>query len=436
KRFLNQVAQLIEENGIEAWFDDQLDAQSLKIKDATNYRKLTDTLDVWFESGTTHFSVLQQRPELQWPADLYLEGSDQHRGWFQSSLLTSIGIASQAPYKQLLTHGFTVDGNGHKMSKSKGNVIAPQKIINQYGADILRLWVASTDYSGELSISDEILKRTAESYRRVRNTLRFLLANLVDFDLRYDGVAVEQLVEVDKYALILLSELQDKVVNQLYPSYQFHLIVQELVVFCSEALGGFYLDLLKDRLYTAKANSHARRSAQTVLYHLTTALALMLSPILCFTADEVWEELHKDSSNSTLYHTYHHIPEVLHKEKLAKRWTLIRDFREVVLKELENKRAQGLIGSSLQAELIIQANGELYNILNSLGDDLKFAYMVSQITLQQSEQEGVEVISSTKAKCDRCWHYSDTVGADYEHPTICSRCITNIVSTGEIRSYA
>lgn len=433
---LQRVAELIEKGGIDAWFDPALDAKSLGLSDAENYRKLPDTLDVWFDSGTTHFSVLRRRPELVSPADLYLEGSDQHRGWFQSSLLTGCAIDGHAPYKQLLTHGFTVDGNGHKMSKSKGNVVAPQKVINQYGADILRLWVASTDYSGELGISDEILKRTAELYRRIRNTLRFLLANLVDFDINFDAVAIDKLVEVDKYALIQLQKLQTKIADELYPNYQFHFIVQELVNFCSEDLGGFYLDMLKDRLYTAKAKTHARRSAQTVLYHLAKSLSLMLSPILCFTADEVWEDLTKDTDDSTLYHTFHDIPEVNDADNIATRWDKVSDFRSIVLKELENHRSSGNIGSSLQAELIINADKELFELLTSLGSDLKFAYMVSKVTLNLSNTVSVEVVPSKEEKCERCWHYVDTVGKNTEHSTICTRCVENVVGAGETRTFA
>lgn len=433
---LQKIASFIELKGIDAWFDEGLTADSLGISDGANYKKLADTLDVWFDSGTTHYSVLRTRNELSWPADLYLEGSDQHRGWFQSSLLTGCAIDNVAPYKQLLTHGFTVDGNGHKMSKSKGNVVAPQKVINQYGADILRLWTASTDYSGELSISDEILKRTAESYRRIRNTLRFLLANLVDFNIDTDAVEIDKLVEVDKYALIKLQILHEVAVDGFYPNYQFHFIVQELVNFCSEYLGGFYLDMLKDRLYTSKNNTHARRSAQTGLYHLAKSLSLMLSPILCFTADEVWEELHHDLNDSTLYHTFHHIPLVQDKEVIIARWDKISEFRTIVLKELENHRSSGNIGSSLQADLEINADKELFKLLDSLGNDLKFAYMVSKVVLKEADLVSVKVIPSVANKCERCWHYVESVGMDDVHNTICSRCIENIVGDGEKRVFA
>ena len=408
-------------------------------------------MDVWFDSGVTHLSVLAKRPELAWPADLYLEGSDQHRGWFQSSLLTGCAIKGRAPYKQLLTHGFIVDGRGHKMSKSIGNTVSIESGVKKYGADIIRLWVASTDYTGELSYSDEIIKRVSESYRRIRNTLRFLLANLSDFDYKQDMIAPSDLIEVDKYALITLKNLQQKIVDVVYPNYQFHVVVQELVGFCSEYLGGFYLDMLKDRLYTGRTNGFARRSAQSVLYHIANSLLLMLSPILCFTADEAWECLHNDTHDSTLYHTNYVIPEIYlassstqslegatYVEAIWQKWNKIYAFREVVLKELENNRAAGVIGSSLQAELIINANSELYLILSSLGNDLKFAYMVSKVVLRQSSSANttVEVIASIAPKCERCWHYSDSVGENTEHATICDRCIENLVGSGESREFA
>lgn len=432
---LQQVADLIEKEGIDAWFDLKPE-QLLSGADLNNYVKLTDTLDVWFDSGTTHLTVIDEKEELQWPADLYLEGSDQHRGWFQSSMLTGCAVKGRAPYKQLLTHGFVVDGNGHKMSKSKGNIVAPQEVINKYGADILRLWVAATDYSGELSISDEILKRVTESYRRIRNTLRFLLANLNDFDYTKDALGIDNLLEIDQYALAYLHKLQDKVVNQLYPSYQFHFIIQEMVSYCSEELGSFYLDVLKDRLYTSKADGHARRSAQTALWHISKALLQMLSPILAFTSDEAWEVLTGDKDDSTLYHLHHNLPLAGDNSKLLEKWAAIREFRTLVLKELENKRTAGLIGASLQAELRIKADSKLYPILTSLGDDLKFAYMVSKINLEEAAETQVEVVVSNAPKCERCWHYDEEVGTIAEHPAICPRCYENIVGNGEERKFA
>ncbi|HLX53567.1 MAG TPA: class I tRNA ligase family protein, partial [Aquella sp.] len=394
-------------------------------------------LDVWFDSGTTHLSILADPSRgLQWPADLYLEGSDQHRGWFQSSLLTGCAIKGSAPYKQLLTHGFLVDGDGYKMSKSKGNIISIPDGVSKYGADILRLWVASTDYSGDIAFSDEIIKRITDSYRRLRNTIRFLLANLSDFNFERDAVALSDMIEIDKYAIVYLSGLQDKIVNDLYPDYQFHLIVQELVTYCSEELGGFYLDVLKDRLYTSRVDGLARRSCQTALYHISRTLLLMLSPILAFTSDEAWEILVNDAQDSTLYHLHHKIPSVKLGESYLVKWAQIRDFRSQVLKELETKRISGIIGSSLQANLLINADANLYPGLLSLGEDLKFAYMVSTVTLKLAKENSVEVSVSDAAKCERCWHYLDSVGKNHEYPTICSRCVENVVGNGEVRTFA
>lgn len=430
---LQAVADKIALGGIDAWFE--LSASDLPQFDLSDYVKLKDTLDVWFDSGTTHLTVVDQRDGLQWPADLYLEGSDQHRGWFQSSMLTGCAVKGRAPYKQLLTHGFLVDGDGYKMSKSKGNIISIPDGVKKYGADILRLWVASTDYSGDIAFSDEIMKRITDSYRRIRNTVRFLLANLNDFNLARDGVVLNEMLEVDRYALAYLQQLQDKVTNQLYSSYQFHLVVQELVTYCSEELGSFYLDILKDRLYTAKADGAARRSAQTALHYIARSLLAMLSPILAFTADEAWEVLVNDASDSTLYHTYPQIPAIADQAQLVMKWTTIQDFRQIVLKELENKRTAGEIGASLQAELIIHAEDELYQVLNSLGQDLKFAYMVSKVSLHKGAENTVAVVVSQDAKCERCWHYDENIGSVAEHPTICPRCVENVAGAGEIRQF-
>jgi isoleucyl-tRNA synthetase len=433
---LQQVAKLIETKGIDAWFDDNLSAHSLNISNADDYKKLADTLDVWFDSGVTHLSVLDKNSHLKWPADLYLEGSDQHRGWFQSSLLTACAIKSTPPFKALLTHGFVVDGKGYKMSKSLGNIVSIENGVKKYGADLIRLWVASTDYSGELSFSDEIMKRVSESYRRIRNTVRFLLANLEDFDFKVDKIANEDLLEVDRYAIIILDRLQDKIINNIYPSYQFHLLVQELVTFCSEFLGGFYLDILKDRLYTSKSNGVARRAAQTTIYYIANSLILLFAPILAFTMEEAWEILNKDENDSTLYHTFYQLPNIDNSEYISQDWQLIYDFRTIVLKELETKRIEGVIGSSLQARIKIMANQELYTVLNKLGGDLKFAYMVSDIELILGDINSVEVVLASANKCERCWHYSDTVGTNIEHATICKRCINNLFSDGEIRNFA
>ena len=435
-QLLEQVAQKVEQQGIEAWF--ALDTVELLGDDASNYKKLTDTLDVWFDSGTTHDTVLKADPQLSHPANLYLEGSDQHRGWFQSSLLTGCAIDGQAPFAALLTHGFVVDGKGHKMSKSKGNVIAPQKIMDTSGADILRLWVASTDYSGELFISDEILKRVVESYRRIRNTLRFLLANIADFDANKDAVPLDDCLEIDRYMLAHTNALQDEI-TQHYDRYEFHQAVQKLHIFCSEDLGGFYLDILKDRLYTAAAEGQPRRSAQSMLHHTAHALVRLFAPILSFTAEEVWEQLAGNADDSVLLHTWHTFPPQADASTLITRWTRIRDLRSQVQKKLEDSRAAGEIGSSLAATVEIRASGEDFALLQSLGDDLRFVVITSEARLTQAENtqnEGVIVTASTHQKCDRCWHYRQDVGSNNNHPTLCSRCVSNLFGTGEVRHYA
>ena len=344
------VAKEVEKSGVDAWFN--LDAKTLLGEDANQYKKISDTLDVWFDSGTTHASVLKKREDLSYPADLYLEGSDQHRGWFQSSLLTGCAIDGRAPYESLLTHGFVVDGGGHKMSKSKGNVVAPQKVMDQYGADILRLWVASTDYSGELTISDEILKRVAEGYRRIRNTLRFLLANLGDFDAKKDLLPVKEWLSIDRYALHLTHQLQDHIKKD-YASYEFHLGMQNFVSFCSEDLGGFYLDILKDRLYTSSENSKARRAAQSAIFHITHALMRLMAPVLSFTADEIWQILMPQSDELVFMDEWYDIPshELNARELLA--WEHIIHVRTITNKKIEELREKGLVGSSLQAEILI-----------------------------------------------------------------------------------
>ena len=342
---LEQVAQRVEQRGIEAWFS--LDASELLGAEAETYKKVSDTLDVWFDSGSTHACVLKRRDYLQHPADLYLEGSDQHRGWFQSSLLTGCGVDGHAPYKALLTHGFVVDGNGHKMSKSKGNVIAPQKVVDSLGADILRLWVASTDYSGELTISDEILKRVSESYRRIRNTLRFLLSNIADFDPAQHALPVEEWLEIDRYALAMARDFENDC-KAHYGKYEFHFIVQKLQAFCSEDLGGFYLDILKDRLYTAGADSRARRSAQNALYHLTHSLVRLMAPILSFTAEEVWQVLAGNPADSIFLHTWDDVlPTQPEEDVIKQRWVQLRRVRADAQKQLEEVRVAGQIGSSL-----------------------------------------------------------------------------------------
>jgi len=436
---LEKVCLNVEKQGIEAWFS--LDGAAFlaanAAQNAGQYKKVTDTLDVWFDSGATHASVLKRRPELQHPADLYLEGSDQHRGWFQSSLLTGCAIDSRAPYDALLTHGFVVDGSGHKMSKSKGNVVAPQKVMDTYGADILRLWTASTDYSGELTISDEILKRVAESYRRIRNTLRFLLANLADFDASEDLLPVNEWLEIDRYALHLTSQLQTEVLAD-YDRYEFHLAVQKFVSFCSEDLGGFYLDILKDRLYTAGESSHARRAAQSALHHITHTMMRLMAPILSFTADEIWQTLGLDADKTVFEEIWYSLPEHDLTEADIRAWQDILNVRALVNKAIEEKRSAGLVGSSLQSEIDIYTQSDSYESLRRLGDDLRFVLIASRATLHEETGSGLRIVvtPSAHAKCDRCWHYRADVGADAEHPHICGRCVSNLFGKGEARSHA
>jgi isoleucyl-tRNA synthetase len=449
---LEAAALLVEARGVEAWFS--LDGAAFLAQhaalNAAEYKKVTYTLDVWFDSGATHAAVLKRRPELAFPADLYLEGSDQHRGWFQSSLLTGCAIDGRAPYEALLTHGFVVDGAGHKMSKSKGNVVAPQKVMDTYGADILRLWTASTDYSGELTISDEILKRVAESYRRIRNTMKFLLANIADFDANKDLLPVSEWLEIDRYALHLTHQLQSEIATRkdehgndisYYGKYEFHLAVQKFVSFCSEDLGGFYLDILKDRLYTAGENSHPRRAAQSTLHHITHCMMRLMAPILSFTANEIWQTLGLDADKTVFEDVWYELPYSELNQKQTDEWEDIRNLRDFVNKKIEEKRTEGSVGSSLQAEIDITVNaGDFYDTLSSFKDDLRFVLICSRATIHKATKElphsEVEVTASNHAKCDRCWHYRADVGADAEHPHICGRCVSNLIGRGEHRTHA
>ncbi|MBI4989114.1 MAG: isoleucine--tRNA ligase [Rhodocyclales bacterium] len=435
---LEQVAQRVEQEGIDAWF--KLDAAELLGAEATQYDKMRDTLDVWFDSGTTHWTVLRgSHPDgSKWPADLYLEGSDQHRGWFHSSLLTACALDGRAPYDGLLTHGFVVDGQGHKMSKSKGNVIAPQKVSDTLGAEVLRLWVAATDYSGELSISDEILKRVVESYRRIRNTLRFLLANTADFDPVRDMLPLADWLEIDRYALALTRRLQEQVTAD-YGRYEFHRVVQALQGFCSEELGAFYLDILKDRLYTAGADSKPRRAAQSALWHILQAIVRLMAPVLTFTAEEIWQLLMKNPEDSVMLATWHALQEQEEESVLVTRWQRIREVRAEVSKVLEALRVAGRIGSSLQAEVEIRAAGEKHDLLASLGNDLRLVLICSKATLVKVDDaaaEGVSAVPSPHAKCPRCWHWREDVGVNAEHPELCGRCDANLHGAGEPRAHA
>ena len=432
--FFEKIAKMIEKDGIDAWFN--LDIQNFLGKDAKDYKKVSDTLDVWFDSGTTHESVLLQRDDLSPQADLYLEGSDQHRGWFQSSLLTSCAMNEKAPYKALLTHGFVVDGQGYKMSKSKGNVIAPQKIMDQYGADILRLWVATTDYSGELNISDEILKRVADSYRRIRNTLRFLCANLEDFDYKKHLVEPNEMLSLDRFAIYKVDELQSVILDH-YEKFEFYLAIQKFVAFCSEELGGFHLDILKDRLYTTSEDSFARRSAQTSLYHISHSLMRVMAPVLSFTAHELWEVLCDEKDHSIFSDYWYELPKHGLSHEDINDWNNIIKVRAEVNKRIEEVRESGKIGSSLQAQLRINANKDIMESLTRFKDDLKFIFISSDVTINLHDDDlNIEATPSPYKKCERCWHYAESVGQNKEHPSICKRCISNLFGSGEVRIHA
>ena len=429
---IEAVAQRVERSGIEAWFS--LDASELLGAEAAEYEKVSDTLDVWFDSGVTHACLLKKRMDLKHPADLYLEGSDQHRGWFQSSLITGCATDGHAPYKALLTHGFVVDGQGHKMSKSRGNVIAPQKVVDSLGAEILRLWVASTDYSGELSISDEILKRVVEAYRRLRNTLRFLLANTADFDAERDALPIEQWLGIDRYALALTRRLQEETLAD-YRAYSFHTAIQRLHNFCSEDLGAFYLDVLKDRLYTTAAASRARRSAQNALWHILQTVTRLIAPVLSFTAEEIWSLIGK--SESVFLELWHTLPAQEGEAELLRNWQRLRELRALATKRLEELRVAGQIGASLQAEVTYYADGEDYELLASLGDDLRFVLITSSARVERmSGETRLEAAPSPHAKCERCWHYRADVGVDPQHPGLCGRCLNNLYGAGEVRTHA
>ena len=428
---MDQAAAMVQAGGIEAW--SKATPESIIGADAPDYLKCTDILDVWFDSGTTHDHVLRHSHAAQsaWPADLYLEGHDQHRGWFHSSLLTACAMYDHAPYKGLLTHGFTVDGKGRKMSKSEGNVVAPQEVNDKLGAEIIRLWCASTDYSGDLGIDDKILARVVDAYRRIRNTLRFLLANVSDFNPATDSVPLAQMLEIDRYALSRAAELQADILAH-YEVYEFHPVVSKLQIYCSEDLGSFYLDILKDRLYTSAPKSLARRSAQTALHQITHAMLRWMAPFLSFTAEEAWAVF--GASESIFMETYTEFgaPDAA----LLAKWSRIRELRDIVNKDIEVLRADGKVGSSLQAEVTLGVNEGDHALLSSLGDDLKFVFITSVLKLQAAPALNVTSSTSSSAKCDRCWHYPGDVGQDAAHPTICGRCISNLFGTGEVRRFA
>ncbi len=460
---LDIAADMVEAGGIEAW--SKASTESIFDKagcaaDAPSYTKSSDILEVWFDSGTTHTTVFkgshkgtradgslahahdeidaatgQPGPE----ADLYLEGHDQHRGWFHSSLLTACAMYDRAPYKGILTHGFTVDSKGHKMSKSQGNGIEPQVVSGKLGAEIIRLWVAASDYSGDIAGDDKILARVVDTYRRIRNTLKFLMANVSDFDPVKDAVPLAQMLEIDRYALSRAAQLQADIMAH-YEAYEFHPVVSKLQIYCSEDLGSFYLDILKDRLYTTAPKSLARRSAQTALWQITQAMLRWMAPFLSFTAEEAWGvlgvagKLPVANAPSIFMDSYlvFDAPE----DALLAKWGRIREIRDAVNKDIELLRTDGKVGSSLQANVALTVNPQDQALLQSLGDDLKFVFITSAIELIAGDAISTRANASISSKCERCWHYRDDIGADTAHPTICGRCTSNLYGAGEVREFA
>ncbi|EWH09003.1 isoleucyl-tRNA ligase [Catenovulum agarivorans DS-2] len=445
---IEQVAQQVEEKGIQAWFDIE-PTDLLSAEDAKVYVKVPDTLDVWFDSGVTHACVLDARDTYtKKQADLYLEGSDQHRGWFMSSLMTGIALKGAAPYQQVLTHGFTVDKDGRKMSKSIGNTVSPQEIIKKFGADILRLWIASANYTADITVSDEIFKRSADAYRRIRNTARFLLSNLNGFDPTKDMVELDEMVELDRWAVAKAYEVQQDI-TQAYDEYQILQVVQKLMHFCSIDMGSFYLDVIKDRQYTAKADGHARRSCQTALYLIAEAMTRWMAPVLSFTAQEIWTALPGKRDEFIFTQTwYDKLAPLPESAKLSDAdWQQVMAVKDEVNRLIEVARREEVIGASLQAEVSIFADESLYALLAKLEDELRFVLITSKADIQplaqatdaaDTEIAGLKItIEPSKGKkCDRCWHYRETVGQIAEHPTLCDRCVTNIDGAGESRQFA
>ena len=441
------VALLVEKEGMDAWFDLKPE-DVLSADDAANYVKTTDTLDVWFDSGVTHYSVVGRREELQSPADLYLEGSDQHRGWFQSSLKTGIAMNGVPPYKELLTHGFTVDANGRKMSKSLGNVVPPQKVVNSLGADILRLWVSSTDYSGEMTVSDDILKRSADSYRRIRNTARFLLSNINGFHPATDAIAWDEMLPLDRWAVDRALQLQEEILA-CYDEYNFLNVYQKVHHFCALDLGGFYLDIIKDRQYTTQADSLARRSCQTAMFHIMEAFVRWVAPVLSFTADEIWQVMPGERGETV--HTeewYTGLVDLGENDMSRDYWAQVMAAKTAVNKAMEDARKAGEIGGSLQAEVTLYASDELKALLDQLGDELRFVMITSRadvVALAGAPESAVEtevaglkvaVVKSAHEKCERCWHHREDIGNNENYVDLCDRCVTNVEGEGETRHFA
>ncbi len=444
-QFLEEIANQIEKEGIQAWYE--LRVEDFLGAEASMYKKVLDTLDVWFDSGVTHDCVLSQRDELSFPADLYLEGSDQHRGWFQSSLLSSVAINHCAPYKACLTHGFTVDEKGKKMSKSLGNVISPQKVMNSLGADIIRLWVAATDYRSEMTVSDEILKRTSDAYRRMRNTLRFLLSNLNGFNPKEHMIENENMILLDRWIIDRANQIQEEI-KTAYSEYNFHIVYQKVLNFCVADLGGFYLDIIKDRQYTMAADSLGRRSCQSAMHHIAEAMIRWIAPIMSFTADEAWGFLPGNRSESVFLETWYEKLQTLNNEIISKKdWETIYKVRASVSKYLEKMRKDGAIGSSLNAEVDLYCDEDLFLQLEKLQDELRFIFITSEVRLhrktdQKQTQESIDILGlvisafpSKEKKCPRCWHHRNDIGSNEEHPDICGRCVENLSGHGEDRKF-
>lgn len=447
---LLRIADLVQEKGIDAWFDLPLDTL-LPLNEAKQYIALKDVLDVWFDSGVSHFCILSQKiwPELSYPADLYLEGSDQHRGWFQTSLLTALSMKHQQPYKTVLTHGFVNDEQGYKMSKSQGNTVQPSQVIKQYGADILRLWVASSDYKNDINISDENLKRTSDAYRRIRNTARFLLSNLYDFNQAKHQVETDKLLEIDQWAIYHTQQLQQKIVKA-YQAYDFLAIYQWIHHFCNTEMGSFYLDIIKDRLYTGKTDGIPRRSAQTAIYHILNALVHWIAPILSFTADEIWDNLPNQACESVFLSQWYDDFPVQLSERLFDDafWLELISIREEVNKALEHERRFNRIGSALQAEVILYCSPKLKTKLNRLTDELRFIFITSTVTVCNFNEKpdqlkcsgikglAIQINISSHQKCERCWQYDASVGDNSDHTTLCTRCVINVFGKGEARWFA
>lgn len=444
---IEAVAKQMDEKGIEAWHECKV--EDFLGDDAKDYRKCNDVLDVWFDSGVSHECVLKHRPELTFPTDLVLEGSDQHRGWFQSSLLSSLAINGEEPYKAALTHGFTVDANGHKMSKSLGNVIAPDSIIKTLGADILRLWAASVDYRGEITTTQDIFKRTSEMYRRMRNTARFFLANLHGFNPEKDLLPVDDMLALDRWAVDKARRIQEEVLKA-YETYQFHLIVQKVHHFCVTDMGGFYLDIIKDRQYTMAAESRGRRSAQTALYHIVQAFARWMAPILSFTSEEIWKFIPEQNVESVFLTEWYQDLKPLNSDDVMNEeyWDTVRQVRDAVNKEIEALRNQNKVGSALEAEVTLYCGSKVRHVLDALEGELRFVLITSSAqvlpdsnapldaTITDVPGLSLQINATSNAKCDRCWHRVADVDANQAYPGLCGRCVENIAGAGEKREYA